>query len=157
MRFLTLGPDRRYRRKRRGSLPEPQPERGEPGLVLGLQEQQAAKIPQEFRVDPGDIEPFRKRARRLVECPPGDEPTLQGIISRLVADADLEPRWGFGFEDGDSGADRRGFFHDQGELGSQVDRFHPDFDPRLGVPIGQQSIDRGRTSLDLDPTPPNGP
>ena len=152
-----MGPDRRHRRERGGPLPEPQPERGERGFVLGPQEQEPAKVPQESRIDSLHCEPFRERAGRLVEITPGNDLPLQGIVPLLVANAKLEARRDVRLEDGDSGTDRRRFLHEQRELWAQLNGLDADFDPRLGVPVGQESTHRVRRGADLDPAAANRP
>ena len=108
------------------------------------------------RIHPGHVEPLRERQRRLVEVFPGEEQSVQRIVSLLVAQSQLDPGFGIRFEKRQSRSDGSRFLHEQSELLPQLGRLDADFDPRLGVPVGQESTDRGRIGLDLDPTPPNG-
>ena len=136
-------------------LPEPQPQRGEPGFVLGSQEQEPPKVAQESLVDPFRDKPFRKRASQLVKVSPGNDRPLQRVVPRFVPDSELDGRRHLRLEDRHSRADVARLLDEQGETVSQLGRLDADLDPRRPLLVGQQPADRSRTGPDLDPAAAN--
>ena len=63
------------------------------------------KVLQESHINSFNGEPFRERARRLVEIPPGDEQSVQRIVPLLVAQSQLDPGFCIRFEEGQSRSD----------------------------------------------------
>ena len=133
-------------------LPKPQPDWRERRTILGIQKQEASKVFQELLIDL--LEPFRDGSCPLLEISPDEVPSNR-VLSCLVPDLKCDFRRSVRLENGQTGADRSRFFDKKSKGITQWDRFDSDLDPGLGVPISQQSSDRGRLDLDLDPTPPN--